>query len=255
MSEPIGTLLNLKSMVYDEWLTGLLGKQSYRFLADQLPVDALRRELQFLVSELRKESLFLYSKVSVEALAQVKFLEEARFNLVDTCVTFARQRVNVPNSVGSFQIGFANPEDADGVARLAKRSFRYSRFHRDASIPTAVANTIKEEWARNYFLGKRGNQMVVAKARDEIIGFLQLVIEKEKSLITIDLISVDERWRGQGVATGMIYYAERTHADCARIQAGTQLANVPSVRLYEKMGFQLASAEYIFHRHFSPEAP
>ena len=33
------------------------------------------------------------------------------------------------------------------------------------------------------------------------------------------------------------------------LRVGTQAANVPSVRLYEPLGFSLASAAYVLHLH------
>jgi hypothetical protein len=30
---------------------------------------------------------------------------------------------------------------------------------------------------------------------------------------------------------------------------GTQVANIPSVRLYERMGFSLSSSQYVLHLH------
>jgi RimJ/RimL family protein N-acetyltransferase len=30
---------------------------------------------------------------------------------------------------------------------------------------------------------------------------------------------------------------------------GTQIANLPSIRLYEKLGFSLVKSAYVMHRH------
>ena len=51
----------------------------------------------------------------------------------------------------------------------------------------------------------------------------------------------------------MIAFVESQFAPSV-IAVGTQVANLPSVRLYEKLGFRLAAAQYVFHFH-NPAVP
>jgi ribosomal protein S18 acetylase RimI-like enzyme len=137
------------------------------------------------------------------------------------------------------------------VVGLARRSFIYSRFHLDKAIPRETADTLKAEWVGNYFTGKRGDQMVVALVDGTIVGFLQLLYGRDKT-VTIDLISVDASQRRKGIASDMIAYAEAECGDFKQIRVGTQIANVPSIRLYEKIGFRVTGAQYVFHYHHVP---
>ena len=68
----------------------------------------------------------------------------------------------------------------------------------------------------------------------------------------IDLIAVDVRFQGHGVARDMIRFAESSNPDFESIQAGTQSINTPSINFYQKTGFrQIASASaYVLHAHF-----
>jgi ribosomal protein S18 acetylase RimI-like enzyme len=152
---------------------------------------------------------------------------------------------------GNFTIRFANSRDQDQVQNIARNSFIYSRFHCDPTIPKEMADTIKAEWAHNYFLGKRGDEMVVALVDDMVVGFL-LLLRGNNGDLTIDLIAVDERQRGKGIAGNMISYAESRHQDCSRILVGTQVANVASIRLYEKVGFWMHDSKYVLHYHNLP---
>jgi RimJ/RimL family protein N-acetyltransferase len=36
---------------------------------------------------------------------------------------------------------------------------------------------------------------------------------------------------------------------CVRLDVGTQVANLPSVRCYERLGFRLSSSSYVLHLH------
>ena len=52
---------------------------------------------------------------------------------------------------------------------------------------------IKEKWVSNFFLGLRGDGLVIYRGKSSIEGFLLYLKEKEK--IVIDLIVVDPKKR------------------------------------------------------------
>ena len=89
--------------------------------------------------------------------------------------------------------------------------------------------------------------MIVALVGDVIVGFL-LLLESDTNL-TIDLVAVDNNYQRIGVASDMIAYAECYLNSFSSVQVGTQLANIPSIRLYEKMGFRAYTSNYVFHYH------
>ena len=89
--------------------------------------------------------------------------------------------------------------------------------------------------------------MTVALIGEKIVGFLQLL--QSEDLLTIDLIAVDSHHLGNGIAGDLIRFSETHCQGCKTIQVGTQIANTPSIRFYEGMGFRLISSQYIFHFH------
>ena len=60
---------------------------------------------------------------------------------------------------------------------------------------------------------------------------------------------MDSTFRGQGVASKMINYAETQLKTFDTIQAGTQIVNFSSMRLYENMGFRACKSYYVLHYH------
>ena len=68
-------------------------------------------------------------------------------------------------------------------------------------------------------------------------------------LLTIDLIATMEKYRGRGIAERMIRYAEGHCHGFDTIKVGTQIANMPSLKLYERMGFRISDSQYVFHYH------
>lgn len=240
-----------KNFVYDPWLAQILKRDVYQLIVDNDLVKKIRddasREYE-LLRKLQSRSAFIYSKVSPEALSAISFLEERGFNLIDTNVIFDKLIVPAHDFTCDCTTRFAVPGDQNQVTELARRSFAFSRFHLDSAFPREVADMIKEEWVKSYFTGNRGDNMVVALTNGIIVGFLLLLYGKDGALV-IDLIAVDEDNRRRGAAESMIAYAESQCHGFTRIRVGTQLVNVPSLRLYEGMGFKIAAAQYTFHYH------
>ncbi len=240
------SVVESKHLIYDPWLAGILNRKVYHLRIDE---DFIHRPgNEGLWPEGVRESLFADCKVPTDFLAGVQYLEKRGFSLVDTNLTFEKPRTNARKENQIKTARLATPQDKKAVMELARTGFKYSRFHLDPEIPKEVADTVKAEWAGNFFIGKRGEQMVVSEREGKIIGFLQLLKPDGKALI-IDLIAVAPEARGQGIACEMIQFVETQNSKADLVRVGTQVANVPSIRLYEKLGFRHSSSSYVFHYH------
>jgi len=190
--------------------------------------------------------LLVYAKVSVEDIARLSMLETAGFRVVDVNVQMEMPAGGHPLS-GNTIIREAVQEDRSSVERIASGSFVYSRFHLDPAIPDELANNIKGKWAGNYFDGRRGSNMIVAEAEGTIAGFLQLL--RHEDVLTIDLIAVEHGFRRREAAADMISYAVRQLGGISAVRVGTQIANIPAMRMYMRMGFSVSDAQYVLHCH------
>src|SRR5262249_19129745 len=92
--------------------------------------------------------------------------------------------------------------------------------------------------------------------RGKPVGFLavlQTTVHGKTSRV-IDLVGVDSAYQGHGVGKGLIGFFL---AECARLNAearvGTQAANIPSLRLYESLGFRVCETPYVLHAHVGGE--
>ena len=239
------------NFVYDQWLAQLLQRDVYQLMVDddfikkcRQPSSPEYRRLE----ELKAATVFMYAKVPVSTPVAVSFLEEHGFKLIDTNVTLEKPIVPTDKVTNRITMRFAVPADQEQIVEVARKSFTYSRFHLDSAFPPDIAEKTRAEWIKSYFMGNRGDTMVVALAGEVIIGFLLLIYGKE-GWLTIDLIAVAETHRKIGIARDMIRYAESKCQGFSRIRVGTQLANLPSLRLYEGMGFKIAKSQYTFHYH------
>ena len=229
----------------DRWLADRLGKPAYH-LSGKIGQNGagwpdVRRRLA-------AGPVFADAKVAVDDVAAIGLVQSAGFLLIDTNLRFLLPRESAPAGYDPQEAGFAAPEHADEVAALAGRVFSHDRFHRDPRIGHPVAAALKRDWARNFFSGNRGEWMVVARSGGKAAGFLQLLRSPDNELV-IDLIGVDAACRGCGLARAMIAFAAVHCTARGALVVGTQVANLPSVRLYEGLGFRLSGAQYVFHCH------
>jgi len=193
---------------------------------------------------------FAYAKVDCVDIAAIKVLEKAGFNLIDTSMQFDRSNmgswleVELPTG---YDVRFAELDDKAAVEKVAATSFVFTRFHLDPMIPDKMANDIKSHWAGNFFIGKRGDWMVVLTFHGKVVGFLQLLSKDGTNII--DLMAVDKTHQGKGLAARMIEFAAKQCGEWDRMLVGTQLSNIPSMRAYEKLGFRMCDSSYVFHYH------
>lgn len=228
----------MNKIILEEWLSRVIGKPVY--LMKSFNTSLKKKDLP-------KGQMFIWSKISVDDIKGLIFLQRLGFYIVDTNIQFSLTKKI--SSENNYNLRFAKSSDEPQIRAIAKKSFKNSRFYKDPNISKNVANKIKEEWVGNFFLGKRGKWMIVVEENSKVIGFLQL-LEKNKKTIVIDLIAIEEKKRGKGLAKEMIVYA---YSNCLRkhctIEAGTQIANKPSISLYSKIGFHMKSAYYVLHKH------
>ena len=147
-----------------------------------------------------------------------------------------------------YEIRLAQDGDKIFVEEVAETSFSHDRFHQDPKIQNSKADAVKKEWAGNFFSGKRGDSMIVATTNNRPVAFLLLLLERQNTVI--DLIAVSKEHRKKGLSNQMIGFAMQKFSANDRWIVGTQSTNIPSVRLYESLGFQTIRSQYVLHKHY-----
>lgn len=209
----------------------------------------------------KQEQKFCFIKIDCLRTAEVNWLLKQRFELAEVHVRLQISGEEFQTrdwkSSTDNQTRIMKPGEADRVIEIAGNSFRYSRFHLDPQIDQAKADRIKAEWMRSYAEGRRGNEVLVAEVDGVIAGFLAVMIvtgENQES-VTIDLMGVDPAFRQRGVGKQLVEGFVQKYGGAGRmLNVGTQIANLPSLRLYEGCGFRVCSTEYVLHRHPQPVA-
>ncbi len=186
--------------------------------------------------------------LNVEAL---RVLGSVGFYVVDATVTLATSGAGATVDA-AVSVCEATPAMYDDILNVAGSAFRYSRFHLDPQVPSALAHRIKREWIASYTRKERGALLLAGAVDGRTAGFLAVLDQQidGRRVRTIDLIGVDAAYQGRGVGTALTRYFVNAYArDFDVLQVGTQAANVPSLRMYMKCGFIPTSTRYVVHLH------
>lgn len=218
----------------DAWLSDVLGFDAY-----SVPPTAVG-------SVIPTGRALLTCKIPADDVATVDVLGESGFRVVDVNVTFERQG---GDGLAGDSVSPATADQHDALLDIAGTCFRYSRFHLDPLIPRVLADRVKREWVRSYVEGQRGVELLAATSDGRPAGFLA-VLEAPDGARVIDLVGVAVEVQGKGTGEALVSeFARRHGAENRVLRVGTQAANLPSLRLYEKLGFRVVSTTYVLHRH------
>jgi ribosomal protein S18 acetylase RimI-like enzyme len=228
----------------DGWLGSMLGEPAFRWIVGDTgswPADVAKLEPGF-----------HFTKVPTTRIDIVRQLSSLGFYVVDVNVVFECRPTPVVSSESTVEVVLARPQDESAVLEIAESCFRYSRFHLDPLIEKRKADRIKRSWMQSYFDGARGESVLVARQGSQIVGFLGVLSASQvgQSCHVIDLLGVHPDHQGCGVGDRLTKaFLDRASHAVSLVRVGTQAANVPSVRLYEKNGFRLAESTYVLHAH------
>lgn len=231
-------------VVPDPWLQRFLGKPVFRVTGPIDAGDATPSKLR----EVTAQNAFAYTRVPTTDTHSVDAFQAAGFRVVDVSITLETTGLPPLLPQDAARARFASPDDANAVERIGREGFAWSRFHLDPRIDKAAADEIKAQWAGNFFRGTRGDYMVTAGQTGEVGAFLQLLSGAD-GVLSIDLIAVAAPQRRKGLAGAMIRFAAHHCPGVTRLRVGTQAANIDSLRLYQRLGFVVASTAYVLHCH------
>lgn len=189
---------------------------------------------------------FLYAKVPVANVMDVRRLTDVGFAVVDVNVTLQHDDSPPRPLPADVEIVEAEKHHELPLLDIAGSSFRHSRFHLDPGLPRALADHVKREWLRSCLEGARGDALLCAVVEGRAAGFLAALAPPDAAVI--DLIAVDDQGRGIGGAL-VSAFVERYAGTRPVLRVGTQIANVHSLRLYNRHGFRVESAAYVLHLH------
>ena len=239
----------------DAWFSDIFGYDVFEvILYESSSTEDWPSACKDLLSTSQSSSAFYYVKVPTPRVDVVRTLTSIGFHVIDTDITFTRRSGMIEEEADERPAVGVDilPEHHEAVLAIASSCFRYSRFHLDPYIPDQLANSIKRAWVDNYIRRGRGERLLIGLFDNEPVGFLAILtadLNSEPTLV-IDLVGVDRAYQRRGVGKSLVRYFvnDLSQRNCL-LRVGTQTANIPSIRLYESMGFRMIEAQYVLHAH------
>ena len=220
----------------DVWLSKQIGFNAYNLKKNQrLNFGKLEKKILITLKVKKTQKKILKKKI------------QKNFKFIDVNYKFVKKikDKNFLNNQNYF-CRLSNLNDKQKIVSIAKEAFRYSRFQIDKRIPKILFERIQLEWINNFFKGKRGTDLIVAKKNKRIAGFLLILVKRNK--MYIDLIATSPKFQRTGVAKSMINFAVKNiNFRNFEIEVGTQKKNHNSIIFYKKIGFKKKSETAIYH--------
>jgi GNAT superfamily N-acetyltransferase len=198
-------------------------------------------------------------------LADARDAESARvafeygYRFVDVRITAARSYQGVAELPSYGPAGLtvreADEEDLDFALDLAVRSHRASRFYFDRNFPTERCDALYRLWVERGF--RDPERMVRIPIVDgERAGYHVLAPLGPERVSSGELLAVDDRQRGKGVAIGMMVSALRYFAGRGALTHRSVRSHrtIGSARYFERLGMLTETVEVWHHKWFEPGA-
>lgn len=168
--------------------------------------------------------------------------------LIDMNIQFVKNINKQQSRLDKFTNVYNSFPKNENVLKIAQKNFLYSRFFNDPWLPKEQAKKIYVQWTECAF-DKTEKYFVITKRNNEIAGYLLFSMNFEYSFATIELIAVDETFRGKNIGKSLITELESfTYEKGIRlIKVGTQVDNIQAIRFYNSCGFQYASCSSVYH--------
>jgi GNAT superfamily N-acetyltransferase len=220
-----------------------------------------RSLVQHIVQLCRTTSDRLSLRVSTKQTALLHVLEDEGFHVMDCLLVFtcdgpSQQAEQARQPPSGIRVRPFRSMDLEHVKTLARSAFRDDRWHADPRIRAGVADNVYAAWAEACSQETGGAATLVAESSAGILGFACLRCDTVAEAVLasklgiIDLIATSGAARGNGIGSALMGASMSWFVECGmdRVQVGTQSANAPACRLYERYGFKIAASSYALTR-------
>jgi len=195
----------------------------------------------------------IFARIALNDLLTVQSLEKEGAILTDILQTFnvnLERKLRPVKSSSVVEVAEANERDEQVLMEIAKKVFKVDHFHADPYLPKGKCDEVYPKWISSCLKGLV-DVVVVTKKGGKPIGFVTCNVERlidGYSYGIIDLIGVDKENEGKGIGSLLVSEALKWFSNYTKsVYVGTQAANIPAMRLYEKAGFRQVFSEATMH--------
>lgn len=155
------------------------------------------------------------------------------------------RRLSALDATSGCTVSLATADDADAVLAAAHGLFRFSRFHEDPLIPVDLAEARMRAWVRD--LAVRQVTLLVARSsKGQLIGFMFCTIGRVAEL-TLGGCTPEASFLAPKFWKALVDFLFSLGA--RSITAAVSAANVPMMRVYGDLGFNVLRTAFDYHWH------
>lgn len=134
----------------------------------------------------------------------------------------------------------------DSLISLSLQAGIYSRYKTDVHFSEAQYQELYTLWIENSVNKSIADKIFVYRESEDIAGLLTLAFKKDHA--EIGLVSVDEKYRGKKIGSGLLETAIlESSLKSLPCRVVTQKVNTAACALYEKYDFRLINEENFYH--------
>ncbi len=194
----------------------------------------------------------LYTLVKGDNFAGVHAVENAGFHLMGLRVEMQhgniRQSTDAPLKSAAI-VREANAGDVPELKNMTTGIYRQSRFYTDPGFSDKRCTDLFNTWIQKSCDGY-ADKALVAEQDDQLLGYITLNLSKDsRTTASIGLLGVRQENRRQGTGTLLLSHALQWAAErnIESLSVVTQSQNAGAIKIYENIGFSIASIDFWYH--------
>jgi GNAT superfamily N-acetyltransferase len=204
----------------------------------------------------RDQVRFLIIRVPTNQIDLTKQLEKEGAFIVDTLVYYVKNKVELYSDkiANDYIIRLATLEDADSLERIALETFQdyKGHYHADHNLKKVDCDLVYSSWAANSCKEKNvADAVLLIVKSDEIAAFATIKVKAEKEIEGV-LFGVSPAHRYQGLHLHLMKASQNWAVSNGYFSmiTSTQITNTVVQKNWTRLGFELESSFYTFHKWF-----
>lgn len=227
---------------YLAWDSDFFNRRIAMIKPERLTVDALTRVKAWC----DEQSIdCIYMLADGNDYDTIYHLQSAGFMWVDSRIIF-EQKLNPLTPANYPDIRAWQADDLPELKRIARDSYRDTRFYFDPNFPDEKCDLLYETWIENSCHGF-ADDVLVYDDNGKVGGFI--TCHQAGKVGKIGLVGVSSLARGRGIGTAVVQQALQwflAHG-CSHVTVATQGRNIAAQRLYQRCGFITESVKLWYH--------
>ena len=230
------------------WDSDFWGFPTARLNAETLTLESTKQSLDWCEKHRIRCLYFLAAASHAETL---RLASEAGFRFVgirmdmEFCLnnpTHAKEEAHLVRN--------ASAGDLPKLREITACAYNETRFVKDGFFDAALCEKLYVLWVERDF--SQNKVLVAVDSENQVLGYITFD-EHAQGVIRMGLLAVEKHSRGRGIGRSLVsaLVAKSAKKNAPQtIFASTQSSNIPTIRLFESVGFRTKSANVWYHKWF-----